>query len=224
MFDILKKLPKGNISRMIKDIENKGVTDRRVLSAMENIPRHIFVPFEMKMRSYDDTALPIGHRQTISQPYIVAYMTASLGLTQNDNVLEIGTGCGYQTAILAGLCKQVYSIEIDKRLSEAAFQNLEKLGIKNANLFIGDGFSGYWQKAPYDAIIVTASPTHIPPCLIEQLAQGGRMIIPVGPNSQEQEDEANYQWLFLVHKKDGQLEQERLIPVRFVPMVHEAFN
>lgn len=220
MFDILKKLPQSGLNNMLKDIEKKGVTNERVLKAMEEVPRHIFVPFEMKLRSYDDTALPIGHKQTISQPYIVAYMTAALNLRPDDTVLEVGTGSGYQTAVLSKLARRVYSLELNGDLSKQAKTNLSALQIKNVELFVQDGFAGLKEHAPYDAIIVTAAPSHFPGALLEQLSEGGRMIIPVGPSQKDETDE-NYQWLYLVHKEKGELMQKRLIAVRFVPMVQE---
>lgn len=222
MFDILKKLPQTStwINNMIKDIENKGVLDKSVLKAMAEVPRHLFVPLDMKLRSYLDSALPIGHSQTISQPYIVAYMTAALALKPEDRVLEVGTGSGYQTAILAKLCKHVYSVELNSILSDRAASNLNKLQIKNVSLYVKDGYEGLSENAPYDAIIVTAAPDHFPTTLIEQLGQGGRMVIPVGPCLEDETDE-NYQWLYSVGKKNDELFKKRLIAVRFVPMVKD---
>lgn len=201
-----------DISKMIEDIEQKGVKDKRVLSVMGNIPRHEFVPKNVKSRSYDDNALPIAEDQTISQPYIVAYMTSALMLGPQDNVLEIGTGSGYQTAVLAGLCNRVCTIELNENLASGAKTLLEKLKIENVDFFVGDGFAGVSEKAPFDAIIVTAAPAFFPPRLAVQLKEGGRMIIPIGPDE-------TYQWLYLLKKVEGCMLQKRLIPVRFVPMV-----
>ncbi|MCW5822519.1 MAG: protein-L-isoaspartate(D-aspartate) O-methyltransferase [Cyanobacteria bacterium TGS_CYA1] len=213
---------------MIEDIEQKGVKDRRVLDVMENIPRHEFVPEKVIARSYDDSALPIAEHQTISQPYIVAYMTSALVLKPNETVLEIGTGSGYQTAILAGLCKRVCTIELNENLALQARSLLKKMKIENVDFFVGDGFGGVSQKAPFDAIIVTAAPTFFPVRLADQLKEGGRMIIPIGPSVTDSPDnkdnEDTYQWLYLVKKIDGRLFQKKLIPVRFVPMVQSGFK
>ncbi len=211
-----------DIHKMIEDIEQKGVKDKRVLGVMETIPRHEFVPKDIKSRSYDDSALPIAESQTISQPYIVAYMTSALMLKPTDNVLEVGTGSGYQTAVLAELCNRVCTIELNENLATQARLVLNKLKIDNVDFFVGDGFGGVSQSAPFDAIIVTAAPTFFPERLASQLREGGRMIIPIGPNvdaKRADESEDSYQWLYLLKKVDGQLFQKRLIPVRFVPMV-----
>lgn len=190
-------------------IEARGITDSRVLAAMEKVPRHLFVPENLRKQAYDDGPLPIGFGQTISQPYIVAYMTQQLRLSGKEKVLEIGTGSGYQAAILAELAAEVYTIEIIPELGRRAEATLRSLGYLNVHVRIGDGYLGWPEEAPFDAIIVTAAPEKIPPPLIEQLKVGGRLIIPVGDEFQE---------LVLVRKTKKGIEQERKIPVRFVPM------
>jgi protein-L-isoaspartate(D-aspartate) O-methyltransferase len=196
-------------------IENRGVTDSRVLAAMRKVPRHHFVPPDMRDRAYDDSPLPIGHGQTISQPFIVGFMTAALNLKGDEKVLEIGTGSGYQAAVFAELVKEVYSIEIVKPLGERAVKILADAGYQNVRIRIGDGYRGWPEAAPFDAIMVTCAPDDIPQPLIEQLAEGGRMIIPVGGAGAPQE-------LVLLTKKAGRIEREKVLPVRFVPMTGEA--
>jgi len=191
----------------------RGVKDPKVISAMLKVPRHKFVPPEELPYAYSDQPLPIGEGQTISQPYIVALMTEALHLTGNERVLEIGTGSGYQTAVLAEIAKEVYSIEILESLALKARRRLKELGYENVKIKIGDGYRGWKEYAPFDAIIVTAAPTHIPPPLIDQLKAGGRMIIPVGKYFQE---------LILIVKTEKGVIKEHIIPVRFVPMVGEA--
>lgn len=212
-----------DVYKMIEEIEQKGVRDRRVLDVMESIPRHEFVPEKVISRSYDDSALPIAEHQTISQPYIVAYMTSALTLKPDEKVLEIGTGSGYQTAILAGLCKRVCTIELNEKLALQARSLLKKMKIGNVDFFVGDGFGGVSEKAPFDAIIVTAAPPFFPPRLADQLKDGGRMIIPIGPSVTESKDDKEsedaFQWLYLLKKIDGRMIEKKLIPVRFVPMV-----
>jgi protein-L-isoaspartate(D-aspartate) O-methyltransferase len=192
-------------------IRARGVCDRRVLAAMEKVPRHLFVPENVRGAAHADEPLPIGEGQTISQPYIVAYMTEALGLVDTEKVLEVGTGSGYQTAVLAELVREVFTLEIVERLSLRARGILDGLGYGNIHFRIGDGSEGWPEAAPFDAIMVTAAAACIPEPLEDQLAVGGRMIVPVGTDSQE---------LILVHKKEkGLLRRERLLAVRFVPLV-----
>lgn len=200
--------------QMVKwQIEARGVTDRNVLNAMRKVERHLFVPAELASYAYADQPLPVGFNQTISQPYIVAFMTEALQLEPGSKVLEVGTGSGYQAAILAELCDSVFSIEIMDELGQRARSLLRTLHYDNVFIKIGDGYQGWAEYAPYDAIIVTCAPTHIPDPLKEQLVEGGKMIIPVG--------ETNYQELILLIKKKGRLIQQAVLPVRFVPMVNE---
>ncbi len=204
------------LKRRLKMVETqiraRGITAPRVLAAMERVPRHEFVPETYRDRAYEDMPLPIGHDQTISQPYIVAYMTEALRLKGNEKVLEIGTGSGYQAAVLAELGTEVYTIEIVKPLADEATKKLKRLGYKNVHVKWGDGYKGWPAYAPYDAIIVTAAPLKIPEELARELREGGRMIVPVGSFFQE---------LILVTKEKGKLIKKKLIPVRFVPMVKE---
>lgn len=194
-------------------IKTRGVKDHRVLSAMLKVERHLFVPDELKDSAYNDQALPIGEGQTISQPYIVALMTELLELKGDEKVLEIGTGSGYQAAILAELAKEVYSIEIIEKLALSAKKLLSELGYKNIHIRVGDGYQGWPEQAPFDAIIVTCAPDHIPKPLLDQLKDGGRMVIPVGTYSQE---------LKKITKKGGKIETTDIIPVIFVPMTGES--
>jgi len=191
----------------------RGVRDRRVLSAMKEVPRESFVPSELASRAYADQPLPLGHEQTISQPYIVARMTELLALEPEDKVLEVGTGSGYQAAVLAELAAEVYSVEIVAPLAERARDVLERLGYENVHVRIGDGYQGWPEEAPFDAIIVTAAPAEIPEPLKQQLRSGGRLVIPVGERSQE--------LLVLTRTAQGFTEQS-VLPVRFVPMTGEA--
>lgn len=201
----------GYRERMVREqLERRGIQDPRVLQAMRKVPRERFVPADLRNRAYDDGALPIGHEQTISQPYIVAFMTEALRLTGKERVLEIGTGSGYQAAVLAELVPEVYSIELVEPLARSAEKTLSELGYRNIKIKIGDGFAGWVEHAPYDAIIVTAAPAEIPPVLVEQLKMGGRMIVPVGVWEQE---------LVLVEKSAKGFITRNLLPVRFVPMV-----
>jgi protein-L-isoaspartate(D-aspartate) O-methyltransferase len=192
-------------------IENRGVTDRNVIKAMMKVKRHLFVPKNLIDAAYRDTPLPIGHGQTISQPYIVAYMTEAAGLKLTDRVLEIGTGSGYQAAILGEIVKEVYTIEIVKPLAESAGSRLKQLGYDNIKVKWGDGYKGWPEYAPFDAIIVTAAPPEIPEGLVTQLKTGGKMVIPVGSFFQE---------LYLITRTESGYEKKALMPVRFVPMVH----
>ncbi|MGZ3595602.1 MAG: protein-L-isoaspartate(D-aspartate) O-methyltransferase [Syntrophales bacterium] len=198
---------------MVKDqIIERGVKDRSVLEAMMAVPRHKFVPDNYLSRAYDDSPVPIGYGQTISQPYIVAYMTEILDLNKNSRILEVGTGSGYQAAILSPIVKQVYTIEIIPELATSAAARLKNLGYHNVEVAIGDGYYGWNKYAPFDAIIVTAAAGHIPPRLVEQLKNNGRMVIPVGSSFLVQN-------LILVTKdKDGNVTTSNLMPVRFVPL------
>ncbi len=202
--------------RMVtRQIANRGVTDSVVLDAMRTVPRHRFVPEQHRGEAYEDYPLPIGEDQTISQPYIVAVMTQILGLAPGDRVLEIGTGSGYQAAVLAEIVSQVYSIEIVESLGLRADSTLKALGYENVHVRIGDGYQGWPEQAPFDAIMVTAAPDHIPQPLVDQLAVGGRMVLPVGDSDQN---------LVLLRKtKDGVIKEDQF-GVRFVPMTGEAEN
>ena len=194
-------------------IRARGVGDQRVLDAMRRVPRHEFVPEPYTSSAYEDSPLPIGLNQTISQPYIVGYMTEELQVQPKSKVLEIGTGSGYQAAILAELAGQVFTIEIVPELARRSAQTLERLGYKNVKVLAGDGYRGWPTEAPFDRIIVTAAPDHIPQPLVDQLAVGGRMIIPVGDY---------YQQMVIITKTDRGVVQQRTIDVRFVPMTGEA--
>jgi len=194
-------------------IKARGVKDKKVLDAMRKVERHLFVPPEYISQAYEDHPLPVGEGQTISQPYIVALMTEVLDPDSTKKVLEIGTGSGYQAAVLAELCDSVYTIEIFKSLGEKAKNLLKVLGYDNVKVKIGDGYEGWEKHSPFDAIIVTCAPTHIPQPLKDQLAEGGKMIIPVG--------ESYAQELVLLEKKNGRIVQKDIIAVRFVPMINE---
>lgn len=194
-----------------RHIQNRGITDPAVLQALREVPREEFVPETLRPQAYEDNPLPIGHNQTISQPYIVALMTQLLALKPTDRVLEIGTGSGYQAAILGQLAAAVYSLEIIEPLAREARKTLERLGFRNVHVRTGDGYLGWPEESPFDAIIVTCAPDHVPPALIDQLREGGRMAIPVGP-------EGGVQDLFLLEKSDGTLKKHSVIPVRFVPL------
>lgn len=192
----------------------RGIKNELVLEAMSTVPRHEFLPESQRILAYTDRALPIGHGQTISQPYIVALMTQVLELQPGDSVLEIGTGSGYQAAVLAEITDEVYSIEIIEPLARRARDTLDRLGYTSVRTRIGDGYRGWPEHAPYDAIIVTAAPDHVPQPLVDQLAIGGRMVIPVG---------SYYQELMLLKKDpEGNMTREGVIPVLFVPMTGEA--
>src|SRR6478672_11309799 len=191
-----------------------GIKDPRVIQAMKETPRHEFVPLALRAKSYYDMGLPIGHSQTISSPLIVSQMTQALDPQPTDKVLEIGTGSGYQAAVLSELVKEVYSIEIVAELGTTAKNALRRLGYKNVFTKIGDGYKGWPEKAPFDKIIVTCSPENVPQPLIDQLADGGLMAIPVG--------ERFSQTLYLFTKKGGKLEKEALLPTLFVPMTGKA--
>lgn len=188
----------------------RGIKDGRVLEAMEKVERHKFVPDDLKPNAYDDEPLPIGSGQTISQPYIVAYMTEVLELKGNERVLEIGTGSGYQAAVLAELVKQVYTVEVYEKLAQRARWILSRSGYSNIQYKIGDGTLGWKENEPYDAIIVTAAPAKTPDSLKEQLKDGGRMIVPVGQA---------FQNLFLFEKSGQKIQKRKLLAVRFVPLI-----
>jgi protein-L-isoaspartate(D-aspartate) O-methyltransferase len=192
-------------------IYGRGVTDTAVLSAMESVPRHLFVPDDVLPEAYADHPLPIGYGQTISQPYIVAWMTELLRLEQGQRVLEIGTGSGYQAAILAEMGLEVYSIEIVEPLAAQATARLAALGYANVAVQHADGYYGWPEHAPFDGIVVTCAPDHIPQPLVQQLADGGRMVLPVGPPG-------GYQSLWLVEKQGDQVRTTELGGVRFVPL------
>ncbi|MCR9199189.1 MAG: protein-L-isoaspartate(D-aspartate) O-methyltransferase [Planctomycetaceae bacterium] len=197
-------------------IEAEGIKDPAVLAAMKMVPRHEFVSGTHRSRAYEDLALPIGSKQTISPPYIVAYMTETLAPQKTDRVLEIGTGSGYQAAVLSHIVKDVYSIEIVDALAKSAKRRLEKLGYRNIHTKAGDGYLGWPEHAPFDKIIVTCSPENVPEPLIDQLREGGQMIIPLGERYQQS--------FYLLEKKDGKLVQERLVSTLFVPMTGESEN
>ena len=194
-------------------IRGRGISDAAVLKAMETVPRHRFVPPEVRALAYGDTPLPIGHGQTISQPYIVALMSQLLAVEPGQRVLEIGTGSGYQAAVLAEMGVSVFTIEIVPELGRQAINVLDALGYKNIRVKIGDGYKGWPEHAPFDAIIVTCAPTNVPEPLKAQLAEGGRMVIPSGEKYNQQ--------LFLLTKQTGKIKQEKIVDVRFVPMVDE---
>ncbi|MBN2173553.1 MAG: protein-L-isoaspartate(D-aspartate) O-methyltransferase [Bacteroidales bacterium] len=194
-------------------IKARGVHDKKVLDAMLKVERHRFVPEEYIEEAYEDHPLPVGEGQTISQPYIVAYMTEVLDLDKASRVLEVGTGSGYQAAVLAEICDSVYSIEIFSSLADKAKKTLESLNYTNVFIKTGDGYKGWKEHSPFDAIIVTCAPSHIPDPLQEQLAEGGRMIIPVGEHYSQE--------LVLLEKVNGKLKQKYVLPVRFVPMIDE---
>jgi protein-L-isoaspartate(D-aspartate) O-methyltransferase len=194
-------------------IEARGVKDKLVLDAMRKVPRHLFVAEGLRDIAYTDGPLPIGEEQTISQPYIVALMTELLGLKRGEKVLEIGTGSGYQAAILAEIAKEVYTIEIICPLAEKAEKRLKEMEYKNITVRCADGYQGWREHAPFDGVIVTAAPDHIPQPLVDQLKIGGKLVIPVGDLFQE---------LMVVTKTEKGIKKENIIPVRFVPMTGEA--
>jgi protein-L-isoaspartate(D-aspartate) O-methyltransferase len=203
--------------RMVREQMNgwgRAITDQAILAAMTKVPRHEFVPPELRQAAYADRPLPIGHDQTISQPYLVAVMSELLTLGSSARVLEVGTGSGYQTAVLAELAGEVYSVEIVPSLAAAASAVLHRLGYRNIQLRTGDGYHGWPEAAPFDAITVTCAPPEVPPPLLQQLREGGRLVVPV--NAGELQD------LVLYRKRAGQLERHSIFPVRFVPMTGEA--
>jgi len=195
--------------RMVRGIAERGIRDERVLSALHNVPRHAFVPSDLIPFAYQNRPLAIGKGQTISQPDVVATMTEALGLAPSDRVLEIGTGSGYQAAVLAELVQEVYTVEIIPALGERAAERLKRLGYDNVRVRIGDGYHGWPEEAPFDAIMVTAAAPRVPRPLVEQLKEGGRMVLPLGERGQ---------LLTLLTKKAGAVEIRELFPVVFVPM------
>lgn len=197
-----------------QQIKRRGVSDKAVLNAMRSVQRHLFVPPSIANEAYTDSALPIGYKQTISQPYMVAYMTQVIEPTPDMKVLEIGTGSGYQAAVLAEIVKQVYTIEIIPEHGKMAAARLKQLGYDNVEVKIGDGYAGWKEHAPFDAIVVTAGAESVPPPLFEQLKEGGRMVIPVGPVYMNQT-------LKLIEKKRGEAVTRNLMPVVFVPFTRE---
>ena len=201
------------IRSMLNLIKARGVKDPQVLSAMQNVPRHRFVPKEAQNRAYGDYPLAIGHGQTISQPYIVALMTEALGVEPGDKVLEVGTGSGYQAAILAEMDTEVYTVEVVAELQAQAKETLTELGYENVHYRVGDGREGWPEHAPYDGIIVTAAPPQIPNPLVEQLADGGRLVIPVGPKGR-------YQTLWKIIRVGEKIRKIDMGGVAFVPLVH----
>jgi protein-L-isoaspartate(D-aspartate) O-methyltransferase len=201
--------------RMVEQqLKPRGIKEERVLAAMAKVPREEFVPADARPSAYEDGPLPIGYDQTISQPYVVAFMTEQLRPKQSDRVLEIGSGSGYQAAILAELVGDVYTIEIVEPLAKSAEATLQRLGYNNVHIKVGDGYKGWLEEAPFDAIIVTCAPEKVPQPLVDQLKDGGRMVIPVGERFAQQ--------LYLLEKKNGQLKESVTLPVRFVPMLREA--
>ena len=213
-----KEIKKDNFFQLREDmvkyqIKGRGVKDKEVLDAMTKVPRHLFVPESVQNKAYEDEPLPIGFGQTISQPYIVAYMTEQIDIDESEKVLEIGTGSGYQAAVLGEIAKEVYTIEIVPELGKRAADVLQKLNYYNVHVKVGDGYKGWPEAAPFDAIIVTAAPDHIPQPLVDQLKINGRMMIPVGEFSQD---------LILLERTEKGIERKRKIPVRFVPMTGEA--
>src|SRR6187397_2093632 len=201
--------------RMVEQqLKPHGIKDKRVLAAMAKVPREEFIPADARPSAYEDGPLPIGYDQTISQPYIVAFMTEQLRPSPSDRVLEIGSGSGYQAAVLAGCVAEVYTIEIVEPLAKSAEATLQRLGYKNVHNKVGDGYKGWPEEAPFDAIIVTCAPENVPQPLADQLKDGGRMVIPVGERFAQQ--------LYLLEKKNGQLKESVTLPVRFVPMVRDT--
>lgn len=208
------KAPASPVAAMVeRQLRGRGISDQRVLRAMSAVPREKFVPKELRNSAYDDRPLPIGYGQTISQPFIVAFMTEQLQPKKTQRVLEIGTGSGYQAAVLSDLVSEVYTIEIVRPLAQRAEAVLRELGYKNVRVRAGDGYKGWPEHAPFDAIIVTAAPDHVPTPLVEQLKEGGRMVIPVGASGSQK--------LYLLEKQAGQIKQTAVIPVRFVPLTRE---
>jgi protein-L-isoaspartate(D-aspartate) O-methyltransferase len=196
--------------KLVEVLKAQGLKQKTVLDALLKVPRHKFVPASHRHRSYENRALPIEHEQTISQPYIVGYMTEAADIARGDRVLEIGTGSGYQAAVLAELAKEVYSIEIVPPLADSARNLLRELGYKNVQVRTGNGYLGWPEHAPFDAIIVTAAPDEVPQALVDQLAVGGTMVVPVG---------SGYQQMVIIARRESGVVERRTIPVAFVPMV-----
>ena len=195
---------------LVDELRAQGISSSRVLDVMLEVPRHEFVPAAYRQGAYANHPLPIGHEQTISQPYIVAYMTEAAEIAPGEKVLEIGTGSGYQAAVLAKMAREVYSIEIIPELAQGARTALSRLGYKNVEVRTGNGYLGWPEKAPFDAIVVTAAPDEVPQALVEQLAPKGTMVVPVG---------TGYQQMAIITKTESGVVERRTIPVRFVPMV-----
>lgn len=196
--------------KLVEVLKSRGLQNRSVLDALLKVPRHKFVPASHRNLAYEDRALPIAHEQTISQPYIVGYMTEAADIAPGDRVLEIGTGSGYQAAVLAELAKEVYSIEIVPSLADSARSLLSELSYKNVQVKTGNGYLGWPEHAPFDAIIVTAAPDEVPQALVDQLAVGGTMVVPVG---------AGFQQMVIITRRESGVVERRTIPVAFVPMV-----
>jgi protein-L-isoaspartate(D-aspartate) O-methyltransferase len=204
---------------LVAQLARKGIINQSVLDAMAEVPRHEFVPAEAAASAYQDRPLPIGFHQTISQPFVVAYMTELLHVEPRHRILEIGTGSGYQAAVLAEMAAQVYSIEIVPELAEQAGRTLRRLGYDNVETRAGDGYKGWPEHAPFDRVIVTAAAPEVPDPLIEQLAPNGRLVIPVDIN------DGTHQWIWLITKdSDGAVSRERKLPVRFVPMTGQVME
>lgn len=201
---------------MVERLRDRGIDDERVLAALERVPRHAFVPAPFRDRAYRDGSLPIGRGQTVSAPYVVALMSEEARIDSGDRVLEVGTGSGYHAAVLAELADEVYTVEIVESLARAAEERLGDLGYANVTVRRGDGYRGWPEEAPFDAVVVTAAPEEVPPALVEQLAAGGRLVLPVGARG-------GVQRLTVVEKApDGTTTRRETTPVRFVPMVREA--
>jgi protein-L-isoaspartate(D-aspartate) O-methyltransferase len=194
-------------------LRRRGIQDESVLHAMETVPRHEFVPWQLQREAYQDSPVPIGEGQTISQPYIVGHMLQALRLGPQDRVLEVGTGTGYEAAVMSRIVREVYTIERFTSLAQAAREIFDRLGYTNIHVVIGDGSRGYPEAAPYDAIIVAAAAPRVPDALLNQLSDGGRMVVPVGPSDLQQ--------LLLVSKHDGNIRTKALDPCRFVPLIGE---
>jgi protein-L-isoaspartate(D-aspartate) O-methyltransferase len=205
----------GRREMVDRQLRDRGISDARVLAAMDKVPRQEFVPLEWKQLAHGDRPLPIGHGQTISQPYIVALMTELLRIDADSRVLEIGTGSGYQAAVLAELVSEVFTMEIIVPLALQADETLKRLGYRNVHVKVGEGHLGWPEEAPFDAIIVTCAPAEVPSALVQQLREGGRMAIPIGENGGVQE-------LYVLEKIDGQIRKTPVSAVRFVPMIHGA--
>ena len=211
--DFQSELTQQRAEMVDAQLRRRGIHDERVLRAMEIVPRHEFVPWQLQREAYQDSPVPIGEGQTISQPYIVAHMLEALRLSPQDRVLEVGTGTGYEAAVMSRIVREVYTIERFPSLAEAAKKIFDRLGYTNIHVVIGDGSRGYADAAPYDAIIVAAAAPRVPDALVEQLKDGGRAIVPVG--------EADLQQLRLISKNDGALQRQTLDACRFVPLVGE---
>jgi protein-L-isoaspartate(D-aspartate) O-methyltransferase len=202
---------------LASSLASDGIRNQAVLAAVRTVPRHEFVPPELASEAYDDRPLPIGAGQTISQPYVVAYMTEALGVSAGDRVLEVGTGSGYQAAILAEIGAEVFSIEIVPELSERARGSLDRSGYERVKLRVGDGYAGWPSEAPFKGVIVTAAAERIPPPLVEQLAPNGRLVMPI------EESISGHQWIVVLEKDaHGKVSERRTLPVRFVPMTGEV--